>query len=302
MLLYIYIIISNIQLTNILWSSFACKKNWFSLALAKMYRQGICYSHLKLSLTLNFIFGYCSRAFSDLKTIVYILCWYCVRDKKVLITKHIKFGVNRKINLCWSIFDAALIAAFCPFLDYWTTKDAPRDHGIRGEFVSLRKPIVLCTIEKKILCWSMFAIEPIADFCPFLGYWLSKKFISNNDVKGNLYFMQNLKYLVPLGRYFHLDYFCQKTCSWILTPRPLEERLSTYCFQNLQKHKITLSDTDSFTLQSFIFADFKFVNITSDLKLGVPRKGNSHQDLFFKIGFLQLQLQSSKFCRTPIFL
>ena len=154
----------------------------------------------------------------------------------------------------------------------------------------------------KILCWSLFAIEPIADFCPFLGYWLSKKFISNNDVKGNLHFMQNLKYLVPLGRYFHLDYFCQKTCSWILTPRPLEERLLTYCFQNLQKHKITLSDTDSFTLQSFIFADFKFVNLTWDLKLGVPRKGDSHQDLFFKIGFLQLQLQSLKFCRTPIFL
>ena len=39
-------------------------------------RQGICSSHLTLCLTLNFIFGYCSRACPDLKITVYIFCWY----------------------------------------------------------------------------------------------------------------------------------------------------------------------------------------------------------------------------------
>ena len=38
-------------------------------------RQGICFSHLKLCLTLNFIFGYCSRACPDLKFTVYFFCW-----------------------------------------------------------------------------------------------------------------------------------------------------------------------------------------------------------------------------------
>ena len=43
-------------------------------------------------------------------------------------------------------------------------------------------------------------------------------------------------------------------------------------------------------MQCFLFADFKSLNFTWDLKVLVPRIGNSHQELFFKIGFLQLQL------------
>ena len=39
-------------------------------------RQGICSTHLTLRLTLNFIFGYCSRACPDLKIIVYSFCWF----------------------------------------------------------------------------------------------------------------------------------------------------------------------------------------------------------------------------------
>ena len=39
-------------------------------------RQGICSTHLTLCLTLNFIFGYCSRACPDLKIIVYSFCWF----------------------------------------------------------------------------------------------------------------------------------------------------------------------------------------------------------------------------------
>ena len=72
--------------------------------------------------------------------------FWLVPASEILITKPIKFGVNGKRNLCRSIFVAALEAGFCPVLDYLTSKDAPRDHGIKGEFVSLRKPIVLCTI------------------------------------------------------------------------------------------------------------------------------------------------------------
>ena len=38
-------------------------------------KQGICPSHLTLCLTLNFIFGYCSRACLDLTITVHIFCW-----------------------------------------------------------------------------------------------------------------------------------------------------------------------------------------------------------------------------------
>ena len=61
------------------------------------------------------------------------------------------------------------------------------------------------------------------------------------------------------------------TYDWILTPRPFKERLLTSCFQNLQKLNITLSNTDNFALQYFPFADFKFLNLIWDLKVGVPR-------------------------------
>ena len=40
-------------------------------------RQGICSSHLTLCLNLNFIFGYYSRAYPDLKIIVYIFSGTC---------------------------------------------------------------------------------------------------------------------------------------------------------------------------------------------------------------------------------
>ena len=64
------------------------------------------------------------------------------------------------------------------------------------------------------------------------------------------------------------------TYARIWTPRPFKERSLTSCFQNLQKLNITLSNTDSFALQCFLFADFKFLNLTWDLKVGVPRIGN----------------------------
>ena len=68
----------------------------------------------------------------------------------------------------------------------------------------------------------------------------------------------------------------------------------TSCFQKLQTHSTTLSNVDNFALQFFLFANFKFLNLTGDLKVGVPRIGSSHEELLFKIGFLQLQLKSLK--------
>ena len=104
--------------------------------------------------------------------------------EKNLLTKPIKFGVNGKRILCWSIFALEPATDICPFLGYWPSKNASRDHSLQGEFVSLAKPIVLCTIRKRTLCWSLFAIASIADFCIFRGYWPSTNGSYDHDVKG----------------------------------------------------------------------------------------------------------------------
>ena len=70
--------------------------------------------------------------------------------------------------LCWSI-----TSDFCPFLGYWLSKNASHAHGTKGEFVSFAKPIVLCTIWKRIL----------TDFCPFWGYWPSKNGSRAHNIK-----------------------------------------------------------------------------------------------------------------------
>ena len=91
-----------------------------------------------------------------------------------MLTKPIEFDVTGKRILCWSHFFKEPIADFFPFLGYWPSKNALHDHGIKVEFVSFAKPIVLCTIGKRILCLSIFAVESIADFCHSWGYWPSK--------------------------------------------------------------------------------------------------------------------------------
>ena len=83
--------------------------------------------------------------------------------EKSLLTKPIKFGLNRKRILCWSVFAVEPIAV------YWLSKNVSHDHGIKDEFVSLAKLIGLCPFRKRMLCWSILAEEPIANFCPFLG-------------------------------------------------------------------------------------------------------------------------------------
>ena len=94
--------------------------------------------------------------------------------EKVLLTKLIKFSVSGKRILCWSVFAIKPKADFCSFLGYWPSKNTSCAHGIKGEFVSLLKPVVLCTI----------AIESIADFFPFWGYWSSKNWPCDHDMKG----------------------------------------------------------------------------------------------------------------------
>ena len=76
------------------------------------------------------------------------------------------------------------MADFCQFLGYWLSKNASRDHGIKSEFVLLTKSILLCTIGKRILHWSIFATEYIADNCKFSGYWPLKIGSLNHDVIG----------------------------------------------------------------------------------------------------------------------
>ena len=106
------------------------------------------------------------------------------------------------------------IAGFSPFMGHWPSKNASHDYGIKCQFDSLAIPIVLCTVRTRILCWSTFAIEYIADFCPFWGYWTSKNGPRNHVVKRNLLLMQNLWYLIPLGRWFHFGYFYQNN-QWL---------------------------------------------------------------------------------------
>ena len=53
-----------------------------------------------------------------------------------------------------------------------------------GEELVTTKLIKFSVSGKRILCWSIFAIEPIADFCPFLGYWPSKNWPRDHVVVG----------------------------------------------------------------------------------------------------------------------
>ena len=171
---------------------------WFRHLHSEPYKQGICSNHLILCLALNFIFGYCSRACPVWKPPCTFFAGTCqshnhdVMGEKYLLTKPIKFDLNGKRILCSSIFAIEPISGFCPFMGYWPSKNASRYHVIKDEFVSLAKPIVLSTIRKRILCWSILALDSMANLCPFLGCWTSKNGSCDHDVKGNLPLMQNL--------------------------------------------------------------------------------------------------------------
>ena len=140
-----------------------------------------------------------------------------------MLTKSINFCVNGKKILCWSIFAIESIADFCPILDYWPSKNVSRGHGIKDRFVSLAKPTTLCTIRKRILCWSIFANEPMAGFCPFLGYWPSNSGSRDHDVKSELVSLAKPIAFATTGKkkFMLANFFLNKHCC-ILIPRGLK--------------------------------------------------------------------------------
>ena len=55
--------------------------------------------------------------------------------------------------------------------------------------------------------------------------------------------------------------------------KTFHRKIINFLFSKLTK-TLTFSNTDNFTLQRFLFAYFKFLNLALDLKVGVPRVGN----------------------------
>ena len=76
------------------------------------------------------------------------------------------------------------IVDFCRFWGYWPSNNPSLDHDVKGKIVSLVKRIVFGTNGKRILCWSMFAIEPIAHFSLLPDNWLEKNGSIDHNVKG----------------------------------------------------------------------------------------------------------------------
>ena len=103
-------------------------------------------------------------------------------------------------------------------------------------------------------------------FLAVLRLLIFKEFVTWQWCKDECVFYAKPIVFGTVGKISSFKLFLSKRInSWLLKPRPLEERLLTSCFQNLQKNKITLSNTDNFTLQCFLFVDFKFLNLTADL-------------------------------------
>ena len=57
------------------------------------------------------------------------------------------------INICKGIYNW-----FLSF--YWPSKNESCDQDVKGEFVSLARRFVFGTTGKRILCWSIIAVEP----------------------------------------------------------------------------------------------------------------------------------------------
>ena len=73
----------------------------------------------------------------------------------------------------------------------------------------LTKPINFGVNGKKILCWSV-AIEPIADFCSFLGYWPSKSGSRHHDVKGEFVSLAKSMVFGTVGKIISFRLFLSK--------------------------------------------------------------------------------------------
>ena len=125
----------------------------------------------------KFFFGYHVQIWKSTSTFFAGTCQspdHDVIGEKFLLTKPIKFGLNRKRMLYWSLFSLKPMTDFFLFISYWHSKNMPRDHGIKDEFVYLAKPIVLFTIRKRISCWSILALEPKLIFVRFWNIELQR--------------------------------------------------------------------------------------------------------------------------------
>ena len=89
--------------------------------------------------------------------------WICFSRKTYRIMYHWKDNVML-INICNRIY-----SWFLSILRLLTFKEWDTWPWCKGEFVSLAKTCLFDTIGKRILCWSIIAIEPIADFNLFLS-------------------------------------------------------------------------------------------------------------------------------------
>ena len=142
-----------------------------------------------------------------------------VMGETFLLIKPIKFDVNGKRILCWSVFAIEPIPDFCLFSGYWSSKNSSRDRGRKGEFISLAIAIVLCTTGKTTLYWSIFAIESMADFYPFWGFWPLKNGSRDQGEKDEFVSLAKPFALVPLDLYHWKESFmlinnCNRTHNW----------------------------------------------------------------------------------------
>ena len=111
------------------------------------------------------------------------------------------------------MFATEPIPDVCLFLGYWPSKNESRDRGVKGESVSPAKPNVFGATGRRVLCWSMFAIEPLAEFSLFLDYWPSKV---GTDVKSE---SVSLPKLIRIGfgssgkkSFMSVNFFINRNC------------------------------------------------------------------------------------------
>ena len=119
--------------------------------------------------------NFCHRAYRWFLSVVGLLIFkectrnHGIKDEFVFLAKPILLCIIGRRILRWSVFAIEPTADFAPFWGCWPSKNGSCDHDVKGEFVSLAKTFVYGTTGKRILCWLVIAIDPIADFSLFLG-------------------------------------------------------------------------------------------------------------------------------------
>ena len=84
-----------------------------------------------------------------------------MKGEFVSLTKYNVFGATGKTTSCWSMFAIEPIAEYSLFLNYWPSKNGSRDHDVKGESVSLEKPIPIArsTTKKKSFSYANYFIN-----------------------------------------------------------------------------------------------------------------------------------------------